>query len=140
MIHDEVDRHMPRAGSFDRAAVPLGIYLAWCANHALLSDELREREGDRLLRVAYRDVAGSELAVAGCGGVLDDEHLNAEGRAFTARYYDRYLAAFLAVDDPYEVDAEWSRYDALAPALTRWLMASRGHRGSGRKRWWQVWR
>jgi hypothetical protein len=128
-IFDDVGRHLAEARSFDRAALPLGIYLAWCAGHGLLSADLNERAADLVLRVRFRDVSGAELAVAGCGGVLAGEHLNDEGQAFTARHYRDYLQAFrdLLGPDPYATQDEWAQYDRLAPWLTRRLMASRGH-------------
>lgn len=150
MIHDDVGRHLAAAGSFERAAVPMGLYLAWCANLQLLSPDLLDRADELVLRVRYRDVSGSELAVAGCGGVLADEHLSAEGQAFTARYYPRYYDALAAEfgAEPFAVRGDWASYDRIAPVLTRALMAFRGGAqapaagaaAAGGRRWWQVWR
>lgn len=141
MIYDDVGRHLEEAGSFDRAAVPLGLYLAWCANHDLLSDDLTWRAADLVMRIRYRDVTGRELAVAGCGGQLADEHLNEEGRAFTERYYGEYLAELSQATGGkvYEATDDWTLYDRVAPWLTAALMEFR-HRGGRRKRWWQIWK
>lgn len=146
-VFDDVARHLQAARSFDRAALPLGIYLAWCANHDLLSDALRQHAEALVLRVRFREITGSELAIAGCGGVLAAEHLNAEGQAFTARHYQDYLQAFadLFGPDPYAGPDDWDRYDRIAPWLTRVLMASRGHIPAAapedaRQRWWKFWR
>lgn len=147
MIYDDVARHLGEAGSFERAALPLGVYLAWCANHRLLSEDLCRNAGELVTRVRYRDVSGSELAVAGCGGVLSDEHLDPEGRTFTESHYPAYLEQLRSeVGGSLEtVQDEWALYDRLAPWLTRRLMDARGAAGgrrpsSGRRRWWQLWK
>lgn len=132
-LFDDLDRHLAAAGSFDRAALPMGLYLAWCANHQLLSRDLSERCAALIVRVRMRDASGSELAVAGCHGRLDGSHLNAEGCAFSARRYadfralleSRYGAELYAEGD------DWARYDEIAPQLTRWLREARGDSGDG---------
>jgi len=127
MIHDDVSRHLAEARSFDRAAVPLGLYLAWCTNLQLLSASLTDAAADLVMRVRFREITGAELLIVGCAGVLTDEHLNDEGRRFTAAYFPRYLDDFVAVfgDDPYGVRDDWANYDRIAPLLTRKLMALR---------------
>lgn len=149
---DDLGRHLAAAGSIDRAAVPLGMYLAWCANHQLLSPALQDHAGTLVLRVRFREVTGSELLVAGCGGCLGAEHLDAEGRAFTEAYYGRYLDDFRSIfgADPYGVRDDWDHYDRIAPLLTRQLMSFRGgssadrvHESVPRRRersnWWKFW-
>ena len=141
MIYDDVGSHLEEAGSFERAAVPLGLYLAWCANHDLLSDDLTWRTADLVMRIRYRDVSGRELAVAGCGGELADEHLNDEGRAFTAEHYAAYRAELAQATGGkiYDVTDDWALYDRIAPWLTAELVAFRRN-GRGGRRWWQFWK
>jgi hypothetical protein len=148
-VFDDIGLHLEQARSVDRAVVPLGMYLAWCANLQLLSDALGERAATLVMRVRYREITGSELAVAGCAGRLAADHLNAEGRAFTEHYYPRYLDEFRAVfgPDPYAVRDDWDHYDRIAPLLTRALMGFRGHPGAtgetvtraSRPAWWKLW-
>lgn len=146
MIYDDVARHLAAAGSFERAAVPLGMYLAWCANHQLLSADFAERTATLVLRVRYREATGSELAVAGGGGVLSADHLNTEGRAFTEHYYPTYLTEFSEEFglQPYAVEDNWSHYDRMARRLTKALMRFRngGHTedDSRHRSWWRFWR
>ena len=127
MIHDDVSRHLGEARTYDRAAVPLGIYVAWCANLQLLAPALAEQAAELVLRVRFREITGAELLIVGCAGVLADEHLNDEGQRFTAAYLPNYHDDFLAVfgDDPYAVKDDWANYDRIAPLLTRRLMALR---------------
>jgi hypothetical protein len=155
VIYDDAGAHLADAGSFERAAVPLGMYVAWCAQHQLLSDTLVHDAADLLLRVRFREINGSELLVAGCAGRLGDEHLNATGQAFTGHYYPRYMDDFRAEfgDDVYAVRDDWVTYDRIAARLTAEFMAycgrARGRaRGRGRsgatagwlkevRKWWK---
>jgi len=150
IVYDDVGLHLEAASSFDRAAVPLGMYLAWCANHQLLSETLAEHAAGLVMRVRFREITGSELAVAGCAGVLAAEHLSTEGRAFTEHYYPSYLDEFRAEfgSDPYAVEDDWDHYDRIAPRLTRALMRFRQQAdddgaagsGGGKPSWWKIWR
>lgn len=145
---DDLDRHLPAAGSIDRAAVPLGMYLAWCGNLHLLSAAFQQTHELALTRLRYRDLSPAEFLTACSGGHLDAEDLADEGRAFTEAYYPGYLAEFRATfgGDPYDVRDDWAHYDRIATVLTRHLMAwKRGGKtgtgtAAGDRKWWQVWR
>jgi hypothetical protein len=145
-VYDDLDQHIAEAGSIERAAVPMGMYIAWCANLQLVSRQLVEEAEQLLLRVRYREVTGSELLVAGCAGELHSRWLSEEGRAFTDAYYPQYLADFGSVfgGDVYGVKDDWAHYDEIAAVLTRAYMhgAGRGRRhapGSPGRKWWKFW-
>ncbi len=141
MIYDSLDNHLSAAGGIDRAAVPLGFYVAWLANLKLLSEAFEDANQTLVMRVRYRDVKGSELLTAGCGGELAGDMLSPAGQAFSERYLpDRYLADFRSVfgDDVYAVSDSWQQYDRIAPLITRVYM--RGGQADKEKRWWQIWR
>jgi len=152
LIYDSLDNHLASAGSIDRAAVPLGMYVGWCANLGLMSPEFDAAHHELVVRLRYREVKGSELLVAGCGGVLQSECLSPAGQAFTERYYDQYLDDFRATfaGDVYDIEDSWASYEQIAAVLTRAYMAPKRSRFSRRssdptvegstKRWWQVWR
>jgi len=146
MIYDDIGHHLAAAGTFDRAAVPLGMYFAWCANLQLLDAHFVDAHETLVIRVRYREVTGAELLVAGGAGRLDDSHLNEEGRDFTAAHYPDYMSEFRATfgGDPYAVRDDWAHYDQIAPVLTRKLMQERAaadtHAAHGtearHRRWW----
>jgi hypothetical protein len=100
------------------------------------------------MRLRYREIRGSELLVAGCGGDLLPEHLSSAGQAFTDSYYSRYLDDFARTfaGEVYGVEDSWPNYDEIARVLTREYMgpaatARGGSQARGEdKRWWQVWR
>ena len=139
MIVDSVAAHLAEARTIDRAAVPTGMFVAWCANLQLLAPAFEEEASALVLRVRYREITGSELLVAGCGGELVEDHLTAEGAAFARRYYPHYLDDFRRVfgDAIYDVKDDWAHYDRIAPVLTDALM---GGRRRARRRWWHFWK
>lgn len=144
-IVDELDRHLPRAGSIERAAVPTGMYVAWCANLQLLSAAFQAEHESALTRLRYRDISPAEFFVSACHGSFSEEDLGAEGRSFTARYYSDYLTDFeqTFAADAYSVADDWAHYDKIAALLTSRFMstkASAGERADRRKRWWRIWR
>ena len=142
MTYDDLDNHLPAAGSIDRAAVPLGMYLAWCANLGLLSTAFQQAHERLVLRLRYREITGSELLVAGCGGSLTSDVLSEAGCAFTRTYLSGFLADCRAVfgEDVYGVQDDWSQYDRIAPVLTKKYMTGRADPVDSGKRWWQIWR
>ena len=147
MTYDDIDRHMEAAHKLDRAAIPLGMYVAWCANLQLLSREFTDAHAALVVRVRFREITGAELLVAGCAGSLDHWHLNEEGRRFTEAYLPHYLDDFRATfdGDPYAVNDDWDHYDQIARVLTRKLMIARQSEaarpaavlGTTDQRWWR---
>ena len=149
-VIDDIDRHMADAGSIDRAAGPMGVYLAWCANLDLLSDMLKQRFEDEVVRLRMRDLKPVEFLIRATAGSLRNEHLNEAGLEFTERYYagyiDDYAAALdIEVASVYDVEDSWENYDRVAPELTRHLYGDKYRdkyrRGRNRaKHWWQRFR
>jgi hypothetical protein len=151
-VIDSLDHHLDEAGSIERAAVPLGMYLAWCANLHLLSRAFQEQHQGALTRLRYRDLSPAEFLTATGDGSLVGADLSEEGLDFTRTYYEHYLDDFRGTFDgaAYTVKDDWAHYDKIAAVLTRRFMRTKGHpddrgegageRNRGRKRWWQVWR
>ena len=139
MVYDDLDRHLAAAGSIERAAVPMGMFLAWCVNLNLISSDLLDAAEESILRLRYREITGSELLLRGCGGTLDSRWFSEAGVAFCDRYYARYLDDYREVfgDAIYDVKDDWAHYDRLAPLLTEHLFGRKKARG---KAWWQFWR
>ena len=123
VIYDSIDEHLKLAGEFDKAAIPMGMYLAWALNLGLLRQEL-VREHQRLMtRVRMQDAKGSELLMA-LGGILDDTLFSDRGNRFAGNYYPRYMIDYASVfgRDPYLVEDTWSNYDKIAKLLTKELL------------------
>ncbi len=144
LIIDDIDLHMPLAGSIERAACPPGFFLAWCANLQMLSDDFSRRHADALVRLRMRDLTPGEFLITCGDGRFGTEELNARGRAFADSYYQvQYLNDFAATFDKngpddehiYDVEDNWANYDKLAGVLTRRLYGSQSspQASTGRK-------
>ena len=153
-VLDDLDRHMAQAGSIARAAVPLGMYLAWCANLQLISGRFQQDHEDALLRLRYRELSPAEFFTATTSGAVEMQQLSPSGAAFASAYYHRYMEDFRNTfsGDPYAVRDVWAHYDQIAAVLTRHFMAwkdggrakriyrpSNGERLSSRGKWWRRW-
>ena len=145
-ILDDLDRHLEDAGSLDRAAVPLGMYLAWCANLQLISGRFQVAHEGALLRLRYRELTPAEFFTATTDGTLELSALSPDGQAFSQAYYEGYPADLrrLFGRDPYSIKDDWPHYDQIAAVLTRhymqWKDRGRARRGSIGASWWQRWR
>jgi len=144
-ILDDLEAHLEAAGSLERAAVPLGMYLAWCANLQLVSGQFQVAHEGVILRLRYRELTPAEFFTATTGGTLALDALSPGGQAFSQAYYPDFPADLrrLFGSDPYSVQDDWPHYDQIAAVLTRHYMAwkDRGRtRASGRRGWWRRWR
>lgn len=147
---DEIGLHMAAAGGIDRAAVPLGLFVAWLVNLDLVSRDFVRQHESAILRLKYRELSGSELLVGACAGRLCWGDLNARGCAFVEAFYPSYpetfAATFEAHIDPhvrsaanselqsdadieigaaYLVADNWDNYDRISRVLTAQLMGGR---------------
>lgn len=146
MIVDDIDRHLPAAGSLEKASVPLGMFLAWCVNLGLTRDSLGhdalgKQAQDLIVRLKYREITGSELLVAGCAGQLHSRDLTSEGQQFVEGFYNEYMPLFTKVfgADVYAVKDDWTHYDKIAKPLTQRLLGSAAAGKQG-KSWWKFWK
>ncbi len=132
-IYDDIDRHMAVAGSFERAGVPPGFFLAWLANLQLVSAGFQRTAESDLTRLRLRDLTPGEFFIKNCHGRLTAAALNERGQQFTESYYaDRYMSDLAEVfgkasgDDPalYDITDDWDHYDRIAPVITRRFFAA----------------
>ena len=123
VIYDSIDEHLKLAGEFDKAAIPMGMYLAWALNLGLLRQELVREHQQLMTRVRMQDAKGSELLMA-LGGNLDETMFSERGNRFAGNYYPRYMIDYALVfgRDPYLVEDTWSNYDKIAKWLTKELL------------------
>ena len=123
VIYDSIDEHLKLAGEFDKAAIPMGMYLAWALNLGLLRQELVREHQQLITRVRMQDAKGSELLMS-LGGNLDETLFSERGNRFAGNYYPRYMIDYASVfgRDPYLVEDTWSNYDKIAKLLTKELL------------------
>jgi len=145
---DELDRHLPEAGSIERAAIVPGVFLAWCANLDLLDPQFVAAHEREMLRVRMRDFTPAEFFVKTAGHRLGLELLSESGRRFAIDHYPGYPAEFanalgIDVERIYTAKDGWDTYDLVAKPLTAayYAFARAGHKPHAeRKHWWQLWR
>ena len=123
VIYDSIDEHLKLAGEFDKAAIPMGMYLAWALNLGLLRQELVREHQQLMTRVRMQDAKGSELLMV-LGGNLDETLFSERGNRFAGNYYRKYMIDYALVfdRDPYLVEDTWSNYDKIAKLLTKELL------------------
>lgn len=136
MIYDDLNEHLSQSVDIEAAALPMGLYLAWCVNMNLISQQLHDEAEQLILRVRYREITGTVLAVSACGGRLSAEHLSETGRRFTEAHYAHYLTALeKEFGSLYHFPDKWSSYDRIAPMLTKLLLSPKTNRGEGASKW-----
>ena len=123
VIYDSIDEHLKLAGEFDKAAIRMGMCLAWALNLGLLSQELVKEHQQLITRVRMQDARGSELLMA-LGGNLDETLFSERGNRFAGGYYPRYMTDYASIFDldPYLVEDTWVNYDKIAQLLTKELL------------------
>lgn len=123
--YDTIDNHLKLAQEFDKAAIPMGMYLAWSLNLGLVRPEVLTQHEQLVIRIRMQDAKGSELLMS-VGGVLDEALFTVRGRRFAKTYYPRYMQDYRSVfgQDPYLVEDTWDNYDTIARLLTKELLGS----------------
>ena len=122
-LYDSLDNHVAASGDIAKAAVPMGMLLAWCVNMQLVSPMLLQTHERIILRLRFQEALGSELLIA-CGGDLQRPMFNAAGQQFLDDFYPEYMVMYrqLFGQDCYEVRENWDNYQTLAAELTRRYM------------------
>ena len=118
-IYDDLDRHLAAAPDIGQASVPMGMLLAWCARHHLLSAAVSSEHERLLLRLRMEEARGSELLTA-CGGALRRDMFSPAGQAFMDRFYAGYQEEYAACfeGDPYLVEESWTNYQKIAGRIS----------------------
>lgn len=139
VMYDSIDEHLPMAGAVHRAVMPMAWYLAWCAQHDLLSQSAIETAGDSLMRLRYREITPGEFFVPLAAGELEAHLLNAQGCEFTELHYAEFIAGLRAEfgDRLYRMADNWDTYSLVAPYLSQRLFEPQVQAG---RRWWKFWK
>lgn len=131
-VYDNADYHMGEAedpqSKAESGASHLGLFVAWAANHDLLSAKLRKPAA----ALKTRGTRPLEWLFAHCDGRLAEADLTEAGNRFARYYYGApdeglrvedgsYLQDFIATlkrgDDTAVAEDSWENYDRLAPII-----------------------
>ncbi|MBL6813885.1 MAG: hypothetical protein ISQ65_01535 [Pseudomonadales bacterium] len=118
-----VDDYLPDAGSLDRALLPLGFVLAFCAQHGLLSQTFLQHRGEQLSSVRLQEGPVTAL-FAVHGGTLYASDFSPRGVQFLQNYLPRLPQDFAELfgEDCYGIKDDWSNYQRLANVMIRQLL------------------
>jgi hypothetical protein len=118
-----VDDYLPDAGALDRALLPLGFVLAFCAQHGLLSQTFLQLRGEQLSSVRLQEGPVTAL-FAVHGGTLYVSDFSPRGLQFLQNYLPRLPEDFadLFGEDCYDIKDDWSNYQRLANVMIRHLL------------------
>ena len=118
-----VDDYLPDAGALDRALLPLGFVLAFCAQHGLLSQTFLQLRGEQLSSVRLQEGPVTAL-FAVHGGTLYVSDFSPRGLQFLQNYLPRLPEDFadLFGEDCYGIKDDWSNYQRLANVMIRHLL------------------
>lgn len=131
----------------ENGATHIGIFLAWCIESGLYSEELEDMSHDAIEQVKQKKLSGAQFLISECDECFTDEDLNDEGNAFAAAYYEsesdfakntgNYFNDYCGVIDEYSAktgseyetvyhfEDTWEHYDSVAKKITerynQWL-------------------
>jgi len=126
----------------ENAATHIGMFLAWCINNDLISDELKEDAEEEIDDVKSRKMTGSEFLIKVCDEKFIDDDLNEIGNEFANDYYNddkskfakkfsNYVNDYCNVFDEkaekdgfeyetlYHIEDTWENYDLIAEELDK---------------------
>ena len=124
----------------ENAATHIGMFLGWCINNDLISDELNEISKKDIDDVKSRKITGSEFLFKVCDGKFIHNDLSEYGQEFTNDYYESvqskfakkfcdYIGDFTDVfcekaekngfeyETLYHVENTWENYDLIVEKL-----------------------
>ena len=128
-----VDDYLKDAGSLDKALLPLGFLLVFCAQHQLLSPQFRQDREQQLSSVRFQEGPVTAL-LASHGGTLYATDFSPRGVAFIQEYLAQLPADFADIFgvDCYAIEDNWENYQLLANLLVRHLLGKpQRHRSGG---------
>lgn len=119
--------------------MPMAWYLAWCAQHDLLSQSAVDKAGDSLVRLRYREITPSEFFVPLATGELDAGLFNTAGQTFTDKHYAGFVESLRAEfgDRLYRMADNWNTYSLVASYLSQQMFQAQA---AADKPWWKFWK
>jgi hypothetical protein len=72
----------------ENAATHIGMFLAWCMENNLVSEELIEQSAEAIERVKKHELTGAEFLIEECDEKFWSSDLSDEGNAFAGDYYE----------------------------------------------------
>lgn len=124
----------------ENAATHIGIFLAWCIQRNLTSDELNDDFEEEAQQVKERKMTGAEFLIAAGDEKFLTDDLNDTGNGFAKDYYEseesdfvkkhgsyymdyeRVLVSTAPDSNFYKVENSWANYDLIKPIIDKRFM------------------
>ena len=78
----------PKNLPIENGATHIGMFLTWCIDNNLVSEELFEDAEEEIQQVKDRITTGAQFLFEVCDGKFIDDDLNETGNGFAQDYYD----------------------------------------------------
>ena len=80
----------------------IGMFLTWCIDRNLISEEQMEEAGEELAKVKNRTLNGAEFLDSVCDGKFTTDDLDDTGNSFAKAYYGRKEGKYASYFDDYK--------------------------------------
>jgi len=123
----------------ENAATHIGMFLTWCINNELISEELVQDSTDEIQSVKIREMTGGQFLIDICDEKFSPHDLNDTGNGFAQAYYnddtvfgkrfssftDDYSETFdrkaeennFEYESFYHVEDTYENYDLIKPVI-----------------------
>lgn len=110
----------------EAAATHIGMFITWMVMHELMSNDMRQHDGEAVAQLRLRSMTPGQFAIDRLDCKLFDDNLSEFGNAFASTYYATdflrdYMETFGVDDSTPErfcsVPDTWENFDKLAPAI-----------------------
>jgi hypothetical protein len=98
------DGDYPEDLANENAATHIGIFLAWCINNDLMSEEQIEDSEQEILAVKNRTMTGAEFLINCCDESFTSDDLTEIGATFVNAYYEdksKFVKRYASFSDDY---------------------------------------
>ncbi|MEP6930063.1 MAG: hypothetical protein ABI850_08625 [Flavobacterium sp.] len=126
----------------ENASTHIGMFLTWCIDNNLLSEEQLEDSENDISALKNRELTGAEFLISNCDEKFTDYDLNDLGNEFAKAYYAEEESNFAKIyggysDDYgdhfdkeaekkgfeyesfYQVENTWENYNSLKPVIDK---------------------
>ena len=111
----------------NNAAIHIGMFITWCIDNDLLSEEQKEDSNEDIQNVKIRKMTGGEFLIKNCDEKLSDNDLCEWGNEFAGDYYNDatkfskkygsygndFCEIFSEYETAYHVEYTWENYEKV---------------------------
>lgn len=115
----------------ENASTHIGMFLTWCIERDLMSEEQQEDAAEDIEKVKRRTLTGAEFLDSVCDEKFTTDDLNETGNSFAKSYYGRKEGKYASYFDDYKrvfqqsanefivysVANSWENYELIKPVI-----------------------